>query len=253
MHTVRKLIFPVVLLVIGLVAVINGFATYQNGAFMLGAFALLLAGGLSLIFALTTFSKTLRTVLSLVLLLLVVGLAYADYMSIKVPIEFQNEKVRRYEFVIQHLKDIRKAQLAYKATYQRYAGSADTLVDFIKNDSLMQVAQTPLPGYNPDSMSRAEAIKEGLILSDTTKVPVIDSLFFSRAEVEQRHHPFNADSLFVVPFTGGKGKFEMEAGMVSRSGAEVPVFEAKDGMPFDKRDVKRVGSLTDPKTNGNWE
>jgi len=40
---------------------------------------------------------------------------------------------------------------------------------------------------------------------------------------------------------------------VPRSGTDVPVFMAKDGKPFDKTDPMMVGSMNDPKTNGNWE
>jgi hypothetical protein len=55
-----------------------------------------------------------------------------------------------------------------------------------------------------------------------------------------------------VPFTKD-GKIILEAGTVPRSGTDVPVFMAKDGKPFDKTDPMMVGSMNDPKTNGNWE
>jgi len=34
---------------------------------------------------------------------------------------------------------------------------------------------------------------------------------------------------------------------------KVPVFQATDSKPFDPRDPMQVGSMSDPKTNGNWE
>ncbi|MEQ9188463.1 MAG: hypothetical protein RLP15_12060 [Cryomorphaceae bacterium] len=247
MNEIKKFIFPSTVVVLGIIMVIYSNATEQNGAFILGSFAILLAGLVSLVAAMVELSTKLRTGISIGLAVLVTGLAYADYMSIKVPIEFQEEKERRYAHVIQRLKDIRTAELAYKAIYQKYIGNTDSLVNFIKNDSIPFIKAI---GEVPDTMSLEQAIKEGIVSRDTNYTSVLDSLFGGNAK--ERIHAFHADSFVVVPFTGGK-RFKLESGFVERSGVKVPVFQATDPAPFDRRDPLQVGSMADPKTNGNWE
>ena len=191
--------------------------------------------------------KKLRLIVSVVLGLLVSGMAYANFMSIKVPIEFEAEKVKRYAHVVEHLKDIRTAELAYKAKYQKFQADADSLVAFVKYDSIPFIKAI---GEVPDTMSLEDAIKAGIAMRDTLYVNVLDSLFGGRSS--DRLMPFNPDSMVIVPFSGG-AKFDIQAGKVERSGVDVPVFQATDSKPFDPRDPMQVGSMSDPKTNGNWE
>ncbi|NQV52293.1 MAG: hypothetical protein HQ500_03880 [Flavobacteriales bacterium] len=247
MSEIKKFIFPAAVVFLGIAMIIYANLTDQNGAYILGSFAILLAGLVSIVAAFIELSKMLRTVISAGLTVIVLGLAYADYMSIKVPIEFQAEKERRYTHVIQRLKDIRTAELAYKAIYQKYLGNTDSLVNFIKHDSIPSIKAI---GEVPDTMTLDQAIKEGIVSRDTNYTNVLDSLFGGKQD--DRVHHFHADSFVVVPFTGGKA-FKLEAGFVERSGIKVPVFQATDPVPFDHRDPKQVGSMTDPKTNGNWE
>lgn len=247
MSDYKKYIFPAVFTLIGIIAVINGFTSHQNGTFMLGAFAIMLAGAVSLVTTMVHLSKNVRLIISIVLGLFVSGLAYSNYMSIKIPIEFQAEKVKRYAHVVEHLKDIRTAQLAYKAKYQKFQANADSLVAFVKYDSIPFIKAI---GEVPDTMSLEDAIKSGMVSRDTIYVGVLDSLFASHNN--ERLMAFNADSMVVVPFSGG-AKFDIQAGKIQRSGVKVPVFQATDSKPFDPRDPMQVGSMSDPKTNGNWE
>jgi len=246
MSEYKKFLFPGILSILGIVLIINGASTEQNGAYMFGAVGFLLAGLISLVANLVQLTKTVRLGISALLVILVASLAYADYMSIKVPIEFQDEKERRYEHVVQRLKDIRTAEIAFKAKYQMYTGSFDTLISFIKSDSIPFVKAF---GEVPDTLSEEEALKRGLVIRDTIFVAVKDSIF---KQSDDRAHRFIADSLRFVPFSGG-AEFDLAAGMIERSGVDVPVFQATDSKPFDPRDPMQVGSLNDPKTNGNWE
>lgn len=248
MDLVKKIWFPVLLTLAGVFTVINGMSTHQNNAFMFGAFALLVAGAVSLVASIVELNKTFRIGLSIGLVVLIAALAYADYQSIRVPIDQQIEKEKRYVHVVQRLKDIRTSELAYKAKYQKYTSSLDTLISFLKSDSLAVVKAI---GEVPDTMTLEDAIQAKIVSRDTVLVPVLDSLFGVRHS-KDRAHPFVVDSLPFVPFTKGK-RFLLEAGTIERSGAKVPVFQAKDGAPYDKSDQMMVGSMADPKTNGNWE
>lgn len=212
-----------------------------------------------------------KVIVQIVLFVLVVVLAYFLYDGINTPIRFNKEKDIRYEKVIERLKDIRTAQIAYKDQRGEFAGKFDQLMDFLKNDSLrvprkiglcpdtlndrmaveMGLAVTQLePGQTPDDI-----LKMGKILRDTIKIPILDTLFEKN---------YIIDSLRYIPFSGGE-EFFLGAGEVETgSKVKVKVFEASaknsqilkglDGDYFKASDVLRVGSLTEATNNaGNWE
>lgn len=166
------------------------------------------------------------------LTIVILGLAFWLFMIIREPIQFADERSRRYAQVIDRLKDIRAAQIAYKSVYNRYTGSFDTLIAFIKTDSFPVVRQIG----NPDDTTQ-------VVIRDTIMVSVRDSLFPS---------DYHIDSLRYIPFTDGS-VYKLEAGNVERSNVQIPVFEATDTDPFDKTKVLKVGSMTEPTNAGNWE
>lgn len=213
----------------------------------------------------------MKTVIQIVLLGIIVVLAYLLIDSIMTPIKFGKEKDKRFEEVINHLKDIRTAQVAYKSVYGKYTGSFDTLAQFVKSDSIPMVLAI---GNVDDSLlitrtykeAEAYAIKEGLIVRDTVRISVMDSVF---SKVQ-----YPVDSICVIPFSNGQ-KFELgETEIVTGSRVKVKVFEAKAPykailLGLDKQliinlnaEAKRlgkykglkVGSLEAPNNNaGNWE
>jgi hypothetical protein len=212
----------------------------------------------------------MKTAIQVVLLAAIIVLGYLLWESINKPIRFNREKDKREAATIQRLKDIRNAQLAYRAEYNRYTGDFDTLITFLKNDSFRVVKAI---GSVPDSMieelgrvkAEREALRDGLISRDTVRISVKDSLFTSG---------FRIDSLRYVPFTSGV-EFELGAGLIETgSGVAVRVFEAK--VPYDLllngldrqliinyKETRekitgypglKVGSLEEATNNaGNWE
>ncbi|MCL2072369.1 MAG: hypothetical protein FWH18_00450 [Marinilabiliaceae bacterium] len=203
--------------------------------------------------------------------LLVVAMLFLGYLcvsSIMKPLRFTQEYEHRRDKVIDRLIEIRTAQVAYRSVYNQYTGSLDTLLHFLKTDSLPMVR---MEGSLTDSMiiagmSESMALKEGIIRRDTTRVSVSDSLFKGRVSY--------IDSLRYVPFSNGK-QFEMGATFLSTaSGVKVPVFEAKTpndhflkglerqevinlndrAIKIDKYPGLKVGSLDEANNNaGNWE
>ena len=166
------------------------------------------------------------------LTIVIIGLAFWLFMIIREPIQFADERNKRYAKVIDRLKDIRTAEIAYKSVYNRYTGNFDTLITFIKTDSFPVVRQIG----NPDDTTQ-------VVIRDTIMVSVRDSIFPS---------DYYIDSLRYIPFTDGS-TFKLEAGTVERSNVRIPVFEATDTDPFDKNKVLKVGSMTEPTNAGNWE
>jgi hypothetical protein len=210
----------------------------------------------------------MRTVIQIVLVVVAVGLTYFIYKGIQKPIQFEKAKEARYQATIEKLKDIRKAQLAYKDVYGRFTGSWDTLIHFIKYDSVRNIRKI---GELTDSMIEAKiterrAVQMGLIIRDTVRVSVKDALFSPG---------FNPDNLKYIPVPDTTAEFMLgQATITTGSGIRVPVFEAKAhnnvilqglerqyviNMNEQRRLNERypglkVGSLTETVNNaGNWE
>ena len=72
-----------------------------------------------------------RKQITYVLYFLSIILAYQIYLSINSPIEFNKVKNERYLKVIDRLKDIRNAQIAFKSVNGIYCNSFEELVKFV--------------------------------------------------------------------------------------------------------------------------
>ena len=182
-----------------------------------------------------------KKIISVILLVVIVVLAYFAYESIMGPIRWRSEKEMRHKKIIERLKDGRKAQLAYYEKYMKFAGNWDSLINFIKLDSIPMVKAI---GSVPDTLTEKEALEMGIIIRDTFFVAVIDTVFGKQYPV---------DSLKYIPYTKS-GVFFIGAGEITTgSGVVVKVFEIRDTEPFDPSNAMRVGSLKEATTSGNWE
>ncbi len=203
----------------------------------------------------------LKRISQILLVFVIIGLSYLLVESIMTPIRFQKEQKKRYAVVVQNLKDIRTAENAFKDVYGRYTGSFDTLINFIETDSFpVLFKKGEIPEDMLGKITEAEAIKKGLIIRDTVRINVKDSIFGA---------DYIVDSIKYIPFSNGKmfwlGAGEVETG----SKLKVKVFTAKAPSKYilqglDKQQIinlndgleypgLKVGSLTEPNTAGNWE
>jgi len=163
----------------------------------------------------------LKPVLQILLAFAIVAFGYLAYQSIMKPIEFKKIKTERYEKIINQLKDIRKAQNAYKEVNKKYTGSFDTLISFIKTDSMPMIKSI---GSLTDEqieagMTEREAVVKGFITRDTIMVSALETIF---------NNNFNIENLRYVPYTQEQSEFKMAAGIVvTGSNVKVQVFEAK--------------------------
>jgi len=204
----------------------------------------------------------MKTLVQVVLGVVIIIMFYLLFESIAKPIRFKKEQTMRYEKTILRLKDIRTAQLAYKDVYGKFTGGFDTLINFVKYDSLSLVRKIgEIPEEQLGKISEKEAIALKMIIRDTVRVSVLDSIF-------PKNYPI--DSLSIIPFSHGK-QFILAAGeVITGSKLKVNVFEAKapskyilsdldkqqiinlnDGLPYPGL---KVGSLEEANNAaGNWE
>ncbi len=196
-----------------------------------------------------------KILVQVVLLAIIAVLAYFVYESIMEPVRFDKEKRARQKVVVEKLKDIRNSQLVFKKINGSYANEFDTLISFLK------IAEIPIVKMIPDP----EDTTFTRTINDTVGyISVIDTLF--------AHKDYTVDQLAIIPFSEGE-LFEMQADTIERGGMKVFVFEVKapytafmKGMNDQavrnliakEEDLERypglkVGSLTEPSTDGNWE
>lgn len=210
----------------------------------------------------------MKTVLQIALVAIIIIFSYILYSGIERPIEFEKVKKERYEATIARLKDIRKAELAYKDVNGKFTGSWDTLISFVKTGKLPLVRKI---GMLTDSMIEAgwtekRALKEGKIIRDTIRVSVLDTIFGK---------DYKIDEIKFVPVKDTVAQFHLGATYITTgSGIKVPVFEAKAHnntilCKLDRQQVinlneakrtndkypgLKVGSLEETNNNaGNWE
>jgi len=200
--------------------------------------------------------KMKSIILKVFLAVVIIVLGYLVIDSIMQPVRFENEKAAREKVVINLLKEIREAQIAYKGVYKHYAPTFDTLIDFIKNGQLPVVNIIPDP--NDTTFTKT--------INDTTGYTGVGEIIFKNRK------NFDPESIQYIPFSEGQ-KFNLAASVIEISKVRVPVFEIsadynmilfgmdqqliqnliKKQKEFERFPGLKVGSLTEASTDGNWE
>lgn len=201
----------------------------------------------------------MKTVIKILLLAAVVASGYWLYSIIMTPVEFDQVKTAREKVIIERLKDIRKAQHAYKYAYKRYTPNMDSLINFVENDSLTYEIKF---GSEDDSLD----VALGRVRTEIVKLAVKDTIF---------NNQFVANNFKYVPFTDNKVEYIMGAtDLTTESMVVIPVFEVRVPFKVYLTDLNqqllinaidadqtigrypgiKVGSLTQATNDaGNWE
>mgnify|MGYP001336122038 FL=1 len=205
-----------------------------------------------------------RKIITYVLYILSIVLVFQIYNSIDAPIEFNRVKNERYQKVIERLKDIRNAQVAFKSVNGIYSDNFDSLVNFIETGQFTIIEKRDSSYMQYDRVYRIDMLREVIVVDTLGFVSVKDSLFKN----DNRYK-----DLALVPIDGIDEKFSIKADIIDKNGYNVPVFEvkvSKDVILFDQnKDLLMqeketvsvdgvngpalvLGSLEDVSTNGNW-
>jgi hypothetical protein len=206
----------------------------------------------------------MKTGIKAVLYVISVVLAYQIYLSVMAPITFNKNREERFSSVIEKLKDIRDAQVAYRTVNGEFAKDFESLISFIDTGvyTITQQKDSSFMRYN--RVYRIDMQVDTVVVDTLGTVAVKDSLFKGDSSYK---------TLFSVPFAQNGERFEMKAEVVNKQGFDAPVFEAsvkKDVVLYDQpKDLLArenahnsieevngntiiVGSLTDVSTSGNW-
>ena len=191
-------------------------------------------------------------ILTFVFFALSIGIAYYLFQSLYSDITSREEMKKMEKDVIDKLKMIREAQIAYRSTHHSYASNWDTLVNFVDKGKIYMLSrreQIITLEYGADSV---------IIETDTLgAVSVQDSLF-----KKSKYPNFNPKDLPYVPHISNT-KFSLFTKKIERSGVIVDVVEVKDTSPTNpsRREGHKVrskrplqfGSRTNVSLAGNWE
>jgi len=204
--------------------------------------------------------KKVHWIISLALLLIAVYLGFKIYDGIVGNIRFHQEKQKRYAKVIDNLKIIREAELAYKKVNRTYTKDFNKLVNFIENDSFPEI--------------RVFEDSETVVIRGVPtqrEFKVVDTIGWSRVIDDFK----NLDYKNMMKVPGTEATFELATGFVEKGigNLKTPVFEAKvakaivlEGMNKNlivqeknvlgvdevRGEYISVGNLEDVKDSGNW-
>jgi hypothetical protein len=247
---IGDLIFPALFIIGGGLILFNSVFGGQNVFWVLGGGLILTVGIFTLLLKYGKLNNMIQKVLFFTFLPLAFVTAYFSYRSIQAPIEFNQEKKKRYAKVEARLKTLRDWQLAYKSMNKNYASNFDSLIQFVNTGSFVVVKAI---GTVPDSLTEQKAIELGIVSRDTIMVSVRDSLFKLGGDI---------NDVKFIPYSQSQ-PFVMKAGMVEKGQVQVPVFYIQalnqyifDGIEpeyYDPNVGLEVGSMTEPSTSGNWE
>lgn len=199
-----------------------------------------------------------------ILWLLIVFFSYKIYTSINSPINFNKVKTERYKKVINRLKEIRTAQIAYKDVNGIYSDNFDSLVSFIENGIFTLVEKRDSSFLEYNRTYRIDMLKEVIVIDTLGTVSVKDSLFKDND---------NYKLMSQIPIEGIDEKFTINSQIINKNNYKVPVFEVKvskniilhdqdDFLVSQENETISVdgvngseiilGSLSDVSVNGNW-
>ena len=182
-----------------------------------------------------------RTIIQILLGVVIVALAYLLYNSIQKPVRFENEYNKRRDACAEKLKAIRSLEEAYKVTYGTYTGSFDTLINRLMNEDSMKTI-VKVTNYDKipadvdiNEVSEKEAVEKGYVsrqemfinpiakLREDKKLNTIDATGHTVQMTDEQ-----IKNLRYVPYPKSeKYEFELQAGMIDKSGFMVPVFECR--------------------------
>jgi len=138
-----------------------------------------------IVFSITK-NRLLKVVGQVFIVAVIASWVYYNFESVQKPLRFESEQKKRYDATVQRLKDIRTAQSAYRSEYKKYTNSFDTLIKFLKSDSISVVK---IVGDEDDSATVAaiasDKIVKGKVLAvDKTNASITLELNKKRVTVK---------------------------------------------------------------------
>lgn len=192
-------------------------------------------------------------ILTIVFGLISVGLAWYLYDRINASIDEADRIERMESAIINKLKMIREAEIAYKSVNGKYTSNWDSLIAFVDSGNFYIVERTEIVitlDYGADST---------YVEIDTLGTRLVRDSLFSAT----KYPNFSLSSFAYVPGIDPPVKFVAWADKITKAGVLVDVLEVFNPQPvnpardeeseYNTRKPLRFGSRTSVTTAGNWE
>lgn len=204
--------------------------------------------------------------------IIILTFGYLLFVSINDEMKFEDVKNARFQEVIKKLEDIRMAQLAHETVTDSFTNDWDQLVKFIDTASftINRKIDKRIPDLQENRrLGISTAMKDTVIVEFLRNVSVRDSLFGSDDRykrmmyvpfAEKTDEKFKLDTTFI--------KREVRSKITLLPAFEVSVeksivlFDQPKNLVLKENEVQsvdgvngptiKVGSLYEPKTDGNW-
>lgn len=208
----------------------------------------------------------MKLVIQLLLWIVIIFLGYLVFNAVYDPIQFNKVKEKRYQKVIDRLKDIRAAQLAHQEVTGSFEKDFDGLIKFIDTAQfvLTQRRDTTYLDEEYRKIYGVDKLKDDYVIDTLGYASVKDSLFKNSNRYKQ---------MMNIPIEGVDAKFKMDAGFLVKNDSKIPVFEVKVPKKILLYDQNKdlimqeeqvisvegvngpyitLGSMDEIKTEGNW-
>ena len=210
----------------------------------------------------------MKIALQAFLWILSIFFSYQIYNSVMGPINFNKVRDIRYSKVINRLKEIRKAQIAYKDVNGIYSNNFDSLIKFIDQGIFTLIEKRDSSYLEYDRTYRIDMLKEVIVVDTLGTVSVKDSLFRNSSDYV---------NMSKIPVDGIDAEFLINADVIIKNSGSVnynvPVFEVKIAKNIILHDQNKdllkqenetisvdgvngseiiLGSMTNVSINGNW-
>jgi hypothetical protein len=207
-----------------------------------------------------------KWMINFILLVISLFLGYKIYNAVYAPVKFNKIKVKRYQKVVDRLKDIRDAELAHIDVTGDYTGTFDSLVKFIDTAKFVITQRRDSSYKYFDKAYGIEKVKDTVVIDTLGFASVKDSLF----KGDDRYK----DMMWVpIPGKDKQVQFELKHGYLRRSNVKIPVFVARvdkaevlydqdPDLVAQEKNIKstkeingpyiQVGSLDEVTDSGNW-
>jgi hypothetical protein len=181
----------------------------------------------------------MRIAIRIALLIIIGVLAYFTYESIAGPVRHMAEVEVKETAVIEKLKLLQKAELAYRDERGVFTKSFDTLENFVLNGKMIVTIEE---GDRDDSTT---------VYTVKKVYKSIKEELFSNVDEEEiknmKYVPFHDNTMFLI-----------DTATVVQNNISVPVFQITDPKPFSEERIKeknplRVGDIYSVDYSGNWK
>ncbi len=205
----------------------------------------------------------MKIVIQLVLWAVIAFLGYLVFNSVMGPVRFNKVKEARYAKVVENLRDIRRAQLAYRSVTGKFEKDPEKLISFIDTAKFTLTERRDSSFIRFNKILKIDEPKDTVVVDTLGYASIKDSLFKTG----------NHKTMIKIPLEGIDANFELNAGFIDKNDLRIAVFEAKVAKDVLLHDLDKdllsqekevvsvdgvngpflsVGSMSEVKTSGNW-